>query len=216
MQHGGRPARTSATYASSGNPTDLVLFARMRRAGVGQRHAEFVMQQFCEPDARETDTQWWAMFQAEKRRLGTGIVDVLLGPRGRGKTAMASMLVGCACWRDQEPLYVTAMELTRDIQAGFDDGTNHRRKYERAGLLVIDEMHQADGRSKGSKTDWADRTLEALIDLRYRRCLDTVLISNEPPEAFAVSSGESITSRIKECGRIVVVAGEDFRTRSAK
>lgn len=195
---------------SAAPPTDLELFSRLRRAGVGLRHAEFVMGQFCDPAARDTAHPWWADVQATKVRLGTGMLDAILGPRGRGKTMLATMLLGAACWRDDEPVYVTAMDLSRDVRREFDDRKDRRRKYERTGLLVIDEIH------RGDSTDYATRLLEAIVDHRYARRLDTVLVGNERPERFAQSVGDSTMSRIKEAGRITVMDGEDFRERKER
>lgn len=192
----------------------MVFNARMRRAGVGKRHAEFIVNQFTTPEIRDVESDWWIKFQTEKNRLGTGILDVLVGPRGRGKTMLASMLIGCACWRDQEPVYTTAMDMLRDIRSSFDAGdygakTDRRKKYDRAGLLVIDEFHRADKATATS--DWSPRTLEAILDTRYRGAVDTVLITNDSPEQFVKHCGTSVASRIKECGRIIVLDGEDFR-----
>jgi len=191
---------------------DIVFFARLRRAGVGLRHAEFVMEQFTKEEQRDTKTNWWSVFQSEKNRLDTGMLDIFLGPRGRGKTTMASMLVGCECWRNSEPVYATAMELAADIRKSFghatvEDRTDRRRRFERCSLLVIDEFHRAD------KTDWSERLMESLLDYRYRFKRDTIIIGNDSPEDFVNHCGSSVASRIKECGKIVVLDGEDFRLR---
>jgi DNA replication protein DnaC len=163
------------------------------------------MDQFTKEEQRDTKTNWWSVFQSEKNRLGTGMLDTFLGPRGRGKTAMASMLVGCECWRNTEPLYATAMELAADIRKSFEDHSDRRRRFERCSLLVIDEFHRAD------KTDWAERLMESLLDHRYRYKRDTIIIGNDSPEDFVKHCGSSVASRIKECGKIVILDGEDFR-----
>lgn len=204
-QHGEAKTITSQASRSSEPPAnDTVFFARMRRAGVGKRHAEFVMNQFTTPELRDTESDWYQKFQDEKVLLGTGFFDVLLGPRGRGKTALASMLIGCECWRNREPKYATAMQVMRDIRGDFEGG-NTRRVYERTGLLVIDEYHRAD------TTDWSERVMEEVLDSRYRNRLDTVLISNDSPVDFAEHCGTSASSRIKGTGKIIVLEGTDYR-----
>ena len=184
---------------------DVVFFSRLRRSGVGVRHAEFVMNQFTDESGRDTKSKWWNTFQSSKTRIGTGFLDIFLGPRGRGKTTLASMLIGCECWRNNEPVYATAMEIAADIRKSFDDHSDHRRKYERCSMLVIDEFHRAD------KSDWAERMMESLLDNRYRNKRDTIVIGNDSPEDFIKHCGSSVASRIKECGKILVLDGEDFR-----
>ena len=182
--------------------------ARLRRAGVGVRHAEFVTEQLFNADARDTGSPWWCMFLSQMRGLGTGAIDVLAGPRGRGKTALACMLLAHTCWRDKACRYTTAMDLLQHIKDGFDQpGVNVKAVYAKTPLLVIDEFHRSD------PTDWAHRTIESIIDDRYRNKRDTIIVTNDKPDQFVQQAGESISSRVKECGCIVVLDGRDYRDR---
>ncbi len=54
----------------------------------------------------------------------------------------------------------------------------------------------------------------ALIDWRYRECLDTILISNQTPAEFAKSMGASIVDRAREHGLVFEFKGKSFRVKS--
>jgi DNA replication protein DnaC len=160
------------------------------------------------PENRDTESPWWKMFLSEVRRLDTGMLDVLAGPRGRGKTALACMLLGHRCWMGEQFKYTTGMDLLQHIKDGFDKpSTNVKAVYAKTPTLVIDEFHRCD------PSDWAHRTIESIIDDRYRNKRDTILITNDKPEQFVRQAGESIASRVKECGEVLVLSGRDYRER---
>ena len=182
------------------------IMGRLRRAGIGARHGEFVCDLLLCPDKRDTESEWWKLFMDETKRLGTGMIDVFAGPRGRGKTAMASALLGHVCWMDQKCKYTTAMDLLQHIKEGFNKTTtNVKALYAKTPTLVIDEFHRCD------PSDWAHRTIESIIDDRYRNMRDTILITNDRPDEFVKQAGESIASRVKECGQVIVLKGKDYR-----
>ena len=203
---------TTSPASQSNNPpeNDAVFFTRLRRAGVGLRSSEFVLHQFTTPEIRDTESKWWDQFQAEKARLGSGMLDVLLGPRGRGKTTLACMLIGCCCWRRQRPIYTTAADMARQIRLGFDEKADHQSRFESADLLVIDEYNRV------AETEWADITTQEIIDKRYSHLRDTLLITNMTTDAFLRGFNTSIRSRISQCGKILILDGEDFRTGGGK
>ena len=182
---------------------------RLRRGGIGLRHAEFVADMLLHPDKRDTESPWWKMFLSELHRLDTGMLDVLAGPRGRGKTALACMLLGHQCWLGERFRYTTAMDLLQHIKDGFGNpDIRVKALYATYPVLVIDEFHNAD------PSDWAHRTIESIIDDRYRNKRDTILITNDKPEQFVRQAGESIASRVKECGEVLVLSGRDYRERA--
>ena len=53
--------------------------------------------------------------------------------------------------------------------------------------------------------------VESIIDDRYRNMRDTILITNDRPDEFVKQAGESIASRVKECGQVIVLKGKDYR-----
>ena len=188
----------------------------MRRSGVGVRHAEFVMKQFTIPEMRETESDWWGSVQNLKNRIGQPMLVGLLGPRGRGKTAMAAMIAGAVCWKNQSCVYTTSMEMLCDIRDGFGDNDSHARirKYQRPRLLIIDEHHRSD--NVGKMDEWSMRTIERIVDKRYSNNLDTIIVSNATPDQFNDHIGESIRNRMKEIGCVLIVNGEDYRDRESQ
>jgi hypothetical protein len=211
IQGGGQRMTTSPASRLNNPPkNDEVFFNRLLKAGVGLRNSEFVMHQFTTPEIRDTESKWWDQFQSEKSRLGTCMLDVLLGPRGRGKTTLACMLVGCSCWKGQRPAYTTAADMSRQIRLGFDDHTDNQSRFETADLLVIDEYNRV------AETEWADITTQEIIDKRYLWLRDTLLITNHTKDAFLRGCNTSIRSRITQCGKILILDGEDFRTGGGK
>lgn len=74
-------------------------------------------------------------------------------------------------------------------------------------LLVIDEVGV-----RGEKP-FEDRMLTTLIDERYDRKRDTVLISNQTAADFRAVLGESIVDRLRETGGIIECNWRSFRGR---
>ena len=206
QRHPSGQKTTTTSTASQFVDERKQIMGRLRRAGVGVRHAEFVCDLMLCPDKRDTEADWWKTFKDETQRLGTGMIDVLAGPRGRGKTAMASALLGHVCWLERKCKYTTAMDLLQHIKQGFGQpNTNVKAVYAKTPTLVIDEFHRCD------PSDWAHRTIESIIDDRYRNMRDTILITNDRPDEFVKQAGESIASRVKEGGQVIVLKGKDYR-----
>lgn len=153
-------------------------------------------------------------------RLGAGITAAVVGNRGTGKTQMAACLGlaavdkwGYATDRLGQPVrpvkYTTAAEMFTVLKAGMlsGDEMKTRRLYDSPRLLVIDEIQER------ANTEYEARTLVQIIDTRYARKLDTVLIGNLKPDAFRAQMGASVISRMAETGGIVELVGEDRRVK---
>ena len=63
------------------------------------------------------------------------------------------------------------------------------------------------------ETEFENRVLDNLVDLRYDAGLDTILISNQTREEFGKPLGLTIISRIHESGDIIECKWESFRKR---
>ena len=72
-------------------------------------------------------------------------------------------------------------------------------------LLIIDELQEAKG------SDFEDRTLTAIIDGRYDRAVDTIIITNLTTDAMGEALGPSIVSRMRECGGGIECDWPSFR-----
>lgn len=173
-------------------------------ADIPVRHANAV------EGLRETATGPWKETYLEIRgMLGSGFLTALLGPRGTGKTQLAVCLLRTMAACRFSVKYVKAMDLFRRFRSTFHkDGPSEIQlvdEFSRYGLLVIDEAHER------GNSEFEDRTLTNLIDRRYDRGVDTLLIGNQTPEAFAAAAGPSIVSRLHETGRCIVCNWQTYR-----
>lgn len=138
----------------------------------------------------------------------------LVGPRGTGKTQMATVasaeyqrkmiphgIVGVA-------RYARAMEFFMSVKEAYSASTSERDAFEpfvRPRLLILDEV-QVRNESK-----WEDNALTYLVDARYGACKRTILISNQTVEGFTESMGDSIMSRISESGGVILCNWKSYR-----
>lgn len=158
----------------------------------------------------------------------------LVGNRGGGKTRLGIALgrmaihkclidpayaasqndpnepVGDTIRRNTPVRYTVALGFFLELRSAFGDRDHTERdvlqSYIDPNLIIIDEVQER------GNTPWEDRMLTYLIDQRYAAKRDTVLIGNLTPDALAKSLGESIVSRLQECGEIVVCDWPSFRT----
>ena len=172
----------------------------LSNCGASKRHVE------CRP---ASDGPWAEKADILKRRLGEGYLIALLGIRGTGKTQLGVELVLHACRNDKCAKYVKAIDLLLSIRACY--GNNERSEdkaiadwvYPR--LLVIDELQER------GHTEWEDVMLTNIIDKRYAQRDDTILIANLTEAEFVTAAGASISSRLTECGGIIVCDWPSFR-----
>lgn len=153
---------------------------------------------------------WLAKLTEIASRVGTGFLIALIGDRGPGKTQMGVELIRRCCETGRSARYVTAMDFFIAVKASYGDGADERERaviqsFARPRLLVFDEVQER------GETDWENRLLTHLIDLRYREERDTLLIANLLREPFIESLGPSITSRLIETGGIVECSWPSFR-----
>ncbi len=152
----------------------------------------------------------WADANTELMNLiGSGFICVLLGNRGTGKTQMAVKAIHESCRLQRPASYVKAMQIFLDIRDSF--GTERSEKasvarYTAPSLLVIDAMEER------GETSFEDRILNHIIDVRYDSLKDTILVTNQTPDAFSQSAGPSIVSRIHETGKRIECNWPSFRS----
>lgn len=143
-------------------------------------------------------------------RLGTGAILGFLGKRGTGKTVMSAALANISIEKKRTVLYTTAHRMfmrfkdsyRRDSAISETDVYNEFRK---PSLLVIDEI------GKRQESDWENRTLIDLGDARYGDERDTILISNQEKKEFDAAIGDSMLSRMDECGGVMLFNWDSFR-----
>lgn len=173
-----------------------------REAKVPVRHRDF--------DPIETKTTVWGnTYEKAIGVFGKGGIVALIGNRGTGKTQMAVCIVREWCKTENTARYVKAMDFFLAIRSSFKDDDVSENDvlniFMTPRLLVVDALEER------GETPWEDRMLSHLIDRRYDDMKETILISNQKPEAFDVSIGPSIVSRLNETGGKIIFDWESFR-----
>ena len=154
-----------------------------------------------------------SLLVASKKLTEGDCLLVLIGPRGTGKTQaaveMAMKLDGymLGAGKELSHMYAPLGELLNREKASWSDPTLHSplAKAKSAGLLVLDEIQES------SASEWERQTLTLLIDERYRNMKRTILIGNLKTGGLEKFFSKSISSRIKETGTIIEMAGKRYR-----
>lgn len=174
-----------------------------KASGVSERHKNFKPEQSLIPE-------WTAQWEKLKKELDTGVIAVIIGTRGAGKTQMAVCAIRVMCKKLKASKYVKAMSFFLDVRRSYSKGaekTEHEviAEFLAPALLVIDAIENR------SDTPFENLLLNYLIDLRYDGMKDTILIGNLTEADFAASMGVSIVDRIHECGVKIVCNWTSFR-----
>lgn len=175
-----------------------------------------------EADAAAFAAKDWAPHKAKYQLVSSALFGLmqnpgmiaLLGTRGCGKTRMACGTVRAFCLEGRTAIYRRVLDFFLDVKATFDkrdEGNVTQReviaRYCRPELLVLDEIQVR------SDTDWENVLLTDLVDRRYAARKSTIFVANLGPEEFFRRVGDSITSRINECGGYFVCDWPSFRDR---
>lgn len=173
-------------------------------SGVPRRHSDFEIPK---------DGAWRDSFDTLKGKIGSGFLYVVMGNRGTGKTQLGTALIDAACEGLKTCLYVKALDVFIALREAYrKDGDAESQVIKRfiaPDLLIIDAMEER------GETAFEDRLLNHIIDKRYDNLDDTLLITNQTPEAFTASAGPSIVSRIHETGDKIVCDWTSFRQKPA-
>jgi DNA replication protein DnaC len=173
---------------------------------------------------KEWDSKQKKVFDQTKELLQrTGAIVALIGPRGLGKTTIASQLIIERAQDEtlepwvRRPPYRKAQEIVARFKSLYADYGNidterlieRFKNYAAFPLLIIDEFHECDDQRM------KDRVMTDLLDRRYAARNDTVLISNQTAEQFVQTTNESTLSRLEEHGRIIKCNWQSFRRKAA-
>ncbi len=156
--------------------------------------------------------EWNLALAGLRLRIGSGFLVALLGKRGAGKTQLAVEAIRGRIEAGYTGRYVKTMDMLIRFREAFrKDGPSESDVLEEfltPSILVIDAMEER------AETQFEDRMISHLIDLRYDAMLDTILISNQAKESFAESVGKSVVSRLIETGEVIECTWESFRKKS--
>ena len=109
----------------------------------------------------------------------------LYGNVGVGKTrsvcAMAKALAGMG----KRPVFVSEAEMFDRIKASFDGGSDPTLSYQRAEVLVIDDV------GKTPLTEWSTSVYFLIVDYRWSHHLQTIFTSQTKPLEWTNAAGEA-------------------------
>lgn len=156
--------------------------------------------------------------RSAKRAVAQRSIALLHGPRGTGKTFVATRLArdwcesGCNAGEGRVRYFRLAdlfADQTRWFDRKHDDNGNAVPEpllvARNCGLLILDEIHDR------LDTDYARSELARLIDVRYAEKRPTVLITNRNSNQISAVIGVSAAERILEGGAVIECAGANQR-----
>lgn len=193
------------------------------------------------PGSARTSKQLWTLRKVQSYLVGKGAIVAMTGDRGVGKTTICAQIAIERLWEDWHSMFgkpgapvtrrITSYRKMSQIVSKFkalyaDYGSVDIDRLERSrdhlcgamrnssgglvgggvDLLIIDELNEVAEDSKHK-----DRILTDVLDRRYSRGVDTVLITNQPAEEFERTINPSILSRLNEHGAIVPCEWQSFR-----
>ncbi|MCB1201685.1 MAG: ATP-binding protein [Leptospiraceae bacterium] len=140
----------------------------------------------------------------------------IFGPPGVGKSFLGSLILNELILHKQIDAYF--MKITRDFfnrlratfnpeTTGYGQGDNYFNDLANKKVLMIDDF------GVQSDTDWEQRTLYDLIDMRYEYERPTILTSNKAPEEYKEFFNGRIYSRLKEMSIFQPIIATDFRDK---
>ena len=136
----------------------------------------------------------------------------LHGPVGVGKTYSACAIAKALAGMGKDPLFVSEAQMFDRIKASFDGGADPTLGYQRAEVLVIDDV------GKTPLTEWSASVYFLIVDYRWSHQLQTLFTSQLKPSEWTKVTGESnkrtadaLFSRIKGSCNVRVLRGVDRR-----
>lgn len=171
--------------------------------GLGERHVRDLA---IVPDPEH---EWSHTLERLIDRCGSGFLLGLHGPRGTGKTLMAAHLMTHVKATGGVPKYMTTLGAIMEVRSCYAANKSELAVLNRLqayDLLVLDEWQVRQ------ETAFEACMLTHLIDLRYRNCKDTLLITNLKADEFAKALDDSIKSRMVQCGGMIHTNWGTFRT----
>lgn len=159
---------------------------------------------------KRTGDKWRARRNQLREKLFTGFTVALVGDRGVGKTQMGADLMLTVTDFLKSAEYVSATGLFSEVKSSYHPVSKLTEpevtgQFCQPRFLVIDEYE------KRGDTDWENRILFDILNIRYGMKKDTILLSNLTHKTFVEMLGPSMASRINETGGIITCDWPSFR-----
>ena len=136
----------------------------------------------------------------------------LCGPVGVGKTRSVCSTAKALAGMGKHPVFVSEAEAFDRIKASFDGGTDPTIGYQRAEVLIVDDV------GKTPLSEWSASVYFLIIDYRWSHHLQTLFTSQLRPSEWVDTAGEAnsrtadaISSRLKGSCRVRGMRGVDRR-----
>jgi DNA replication protein DnaC len=146
------------------------------------------------------------------RVLSSNFSAILCGPRGTGKTQMATLFAYHRILKGNYPgIYIKVLDLLDDIKSTFGDKKrteqDAKNDYKTPSFLVIDEFQER------AKERWDTQILINLFDHRYDDGKSTIMIANCAADDNSLKEvfPQSILSRNEQTGLIVDCSWPSYR-----
>lgn len=158
----------------------------------------------------EIENPWGSKAAEIGQRVGSGMLLLLFGPPGTGKTQLAAELVkkgiishglsGCFCTGSWLKLAVKDSWATNSEKQLIDRLRN-------TGILVIDEIDWLFGAKETATEDYWTSSFYHIINCRYNDLQDTVLTSNRTLPELKRILPAPVWGRINETGGVISTDG---------
>ena len=136
----------------------------------------------------------------------------LCGPVGVGKTRSVCATAKAFAGMGKHPVFVSEAEMFDRIKASFDGGADPTLSYQRAEVLIIDDV------GKTPLSEWSASVYFLIVDYRWSHHLQTLFTSQLRPSEWVDTAGEAnartadaISSRLKGSCRVCGMKGVDRR-----
>lgn len=175
-------------------------------AEVPKRQADWFMA-WMHQHRDSANNRWDAKYKALTARLGKGVLAVVLGNRGTGKTTLAVGAIYQVTQSGGTALYATVLDVIRAMNAVTNTPAEltERDRFAGYGLLVLDACHVR----RGTRSE--DDLITDILDVRYRAMRDTILISNQTADEFFASVSQDVKDRVIETGGKFICDWDGFR-----
>lgn len=143
-----------------------------------------------------------------------GLGLLLIGPKGVGKTMLATLMLKEFIKRGMKGFSILFSEVTDQITAGWGSGDKARAaqesfddRFTHTDVLLLDDL----GKEWSSANTMAKVHFDNILRRRVQNNRVTLLTSNLGVDGLVSNYGEGVLSLLKEKSMAVPIVGQDFR-----